>query len=110
MGGHSTRSKSLYPFISVLTALAVLFSLLSSGTIAPQQVYADEKDGNTTAAGTPTCVISFTDVAGADYFYEPVQSLYCKGAVAGYNDNTFHPYDSTTRGQLSKIIILATGI
>lgn len=108
MGRRSTRSESLRPLISVLAVLFITLSLLSSSAVAPQQTYADGEDGNT--APSTTCVINFTDVTGADYFYEPVQSLYCKGAVAGYSDNTFHPYDPTTRGQLSKIIVLATGL
>jgi uncharacterized protein YkwD len=44
-----------------------------------------------------------------DYFYEAVGSLYCTGAVNGYSDGTFRPYNTTTRAQLSKIIVLAEG-
>jgi hypothetical protein len=34
-------------------------------------------------------------------------TLYCRGALSGYADNTFRPYNNTTRGQLSKIVVLA---
>jgi hypothetical protein len=66
------------------------------------------------ATGTPTntvtpCTIGFSDVRPADYFYEPVRYLYCHGAVSGYNDNTFRPFNNTTRGQLAKIVVLAQG-
>jgi hypothetical protein len=44
-----------------------------------------------------------------DYFYEPVRALYCMGAISGYADNTFRPYNYTTRGQLSKNVALAEG-
>jgi hypothetical protein len=44
-----------------------------------------------------------------DYFYDPVRYLYCLGAVSGYSDNTFRPYNNTTRGQLTKIVTLAEG-
>jgi hypothetical protein len=42
-----------------------------------------------------------------DYFYTPVSYLYCAGAISGYSDNTFRPYNNTTRGQLVKIVVLA---
>jgi hypothetical protein len=60
------------------------------------------------SSATP-CTISFSDVHGTDYFYEPVRYLYCAGAISGYADGTFRPYNNTTRGQLSKIIVLAQG-
>jgi hypothetical protein len=53
--------------------------------------------------------IAFTDIAPTDYFYDAVGYLYCRGAVSGYEDNTFRPYNITTRGQLSKITVLAEG-
>jgi len=62
------------------------------------------------ATATPQgCEMSFTDVAPADYFYEGVSNLVCRGAVSGYSDNTFRPYANATRGQLTKIITLAEG-
>jgi aldose sugar dehydrogenase len=61
-------------------------------------------------SGTPPpCVISFSDVTATDYFYEPVRYLYCAGAISGYSDNTFRPYNNTTRGQVAKIVVLAEG-
>lgn len=35
--------------------------------------------------------------------------LYCAGVISGYSDNTFRPYNSVTRGQLSKMVVLAKG-
>jgi len=61
-----------------------------------------------TATATP-CEITFTDVQASDYFYQAVQYLYCHGVVSGYADNTFRPYNLTTRGQLTKIVVLAEG-
>ncbi|MFL5731879.1 MAG: S-layer homology domain-containing protein, partial [Chloroflexia bacterium] len=61
-------------------------------------------------SGTPLpCTIAFTDVLPTDYFYEAVTYLYCHGAISGYADNTFRPYNFTTRGQLAKIVVLAEG-
>jgi len=44
-----------------------------------------------------------------DYFYEAVTYLACHGAISGYSDGSFRPYNNTTRGQLSKIVVLAVG-
>jgi hypothetical protein len=65
--------------------------------------------------GTPEttvtpCVITFLDVLPTDYFYEAVRYLFCNGVISGYGDNTFRPYANTTRGQLTKIVVLAFGI
>jgi hypothetical protein len=55
------------------------------------------------------CAITFSDVRPTDYFYEAVRYLYCRGVISGYADNTFRPFNDTTRGQLSKIVVLARG-
>jgi hypothetical protein len=63
-----------------------------------------------TVAATPTlCPVSFSDVGPADYFYSAVRYLYCQGAISGYADGTFRPFNNTTRGQLCKIVVLAMG-
>jgi len=49
-------------------------------------------------------------VLPTDYFYEPVRYLYCESVITGYPDNTFRPYDNASRGQLSKIVVLAEGM
>jgi hypothetical protein len=38
-----------------------------------------------------------------------VTYLACHGVISGYADGTFKPYNNTTRGQLSKIVVLAQG-
>jgi hypothetical protein len=66
-----------------------------------------------TATNTPTststvCAVpTFSDVHPTDYFYTAVNWLYCQGAITGYSDGTFRPYANTTRGQLTKIIVIA---
>jgi N-acetylneuraminic acid mutarotase len=65
---------------------------------------------NTPGGATPTpCGLTFSDVNPPDYFYVPVMYLACHGVISGYSDGTFRPYNNTTRGQLSKIIVLAEG-
>jgi hypothetical protein len=56
------------------------------------------------------CTISFSDVHTSDYFYNDVRCVYCLGAVSGYADGTFRPFNNTTRGQMTKIIVLALQI
>jgi hypothetical protein len=51
--------------------------------------------------------MSFSDVSSSEYFYIPVRYLFCLGAISGYSDGTFRPYSNTTRGQLTKIVVVA---
>ena len=54
--------------------------------------------------------MQFRDVHDTDYFYTALSYLYCHQAISGYSDGTFRPNNSTTRGQLSKIVVLAEGM
>src|SRR5438477_738090 len=58
----------------------------------------------------PPCALPFTDVQPTDWFYEPVQWMFCNGVVEGYPDNTFRPNNPTTRAQIAKIAIGAFGL
>jgi hypothetical protein len=59
---------------------------------------------------TPACPGErFSDVCPGEYFYQPVLYLNDYGAISGYADGTFRPYNNTTRGQLCKIVVLAAG-
>ncbi|MGI8588383.1 MAG: S-layer homology domain-containing protein [Chloroflexia bacterium] len=57
-----------------------------------------------------TCPINFSDVHQSDYFYLPVQYLFCKGTISGYSDGTFRPYNFTTRSQMAKIAVLGLNV
>ncbi len=66
------------------------------------------------ATSSPTstataCAIGFSDVQPTDYFYQAVTYLACHGAISGYSDGSFRPFNNTTRGQLCKIVVLAEG-
>jgi beta propeller repeat protein len=56
------------------------------------------------------CTIGYSDVHAGDYFAIPVQGLACVGAINGYSDGTFRPYNPTTRAQLCKIVVLGEGL
>jgi hypothetical protein len=63
--------------------------------------------GTFTITPTPTaCVMNFSDVPLNHPFYDYILCLYCRGAISGYGDGTFKPYNNTTRGQLAKIVVI----
>jgi uncharacterized protein YkwD len=99
----------------LLVALAVA-PAGAPATVSAQQ----EQKGSTPPApaqqqkGTPAnpevpCAISFADVHPTDFFYAGVQYLFCLNAIGGYSDGTFRPGNSTTRGQLAKILTTSLG-
>jgi hypothetical protein len=57
----------------------------------------------------------FVDVSPTDWHFEYVRYMYCRNVVVGYSNNPpceagspcFKPNNSTTRGQVSKIVTLA---
>jgi hypothetical protein len=81
--------------------------------------------GSSTDPATPTpepprCHDVFTDVCPGDYFYTAVNSLANAGVISGYNTvppcesaahvPCFKPYNSITRAQSAKIIVLGAGL
>ncbi|MFL5732383.1 MAG: SBBP repeat-containing protein [Chloroflexia bacterium] len=81
-----------------------------SHTPTPTSTRTPDPSPTLTLTAAPTaCIAVFSDVQPEDYFYEPVRYLYCHGAISGYLDGTFRPYNLTTRGQLAKIVVLAEG-
>ncbi|MDQ3931156.1 MAG: S-layer homology domain-containing protein, partial [Chloroflexota bacterium] len=52
---------------------------------------------------------TFTDVLPGDWSYSYVETAVLHRVISGYADGTFRPNDNVTRGQLSKIIVLASG-
>jgi hypothetical protein len=52
---------------------------------------------------TPT----FIDVLPGDWFYQYVETAHAHAVIGGYPDRTFRPLNNVTRGQLSKMIVLA---
>jgi hypothetical protein len=69
-----------------------------------------ETPTNTPIPSATPCGMSFSDVLPSEYFYEAVRYLYCMGAISGYADNTFRPWNNTTRGQITKIVTIGFGI
>jgi hypothetical protein len=61
----------------------------------------------TSAATYQTDDPPFTDVHTDDWFYPPVLDLYTLGVISGYQDGTFRPNATITRGQFTKVVVLA---
>ncbi|MDQ2808549.1 MAG: S-layer homology domain-containing protein [Chloroflexota bacterium] len=51
----------------------------------------------------------FSDVAVGSTFYSFIETAYNRGIISGYSDGTFRPSANVTRGQLSKIMVVAQG-
>ena len=49
----------------------------------------------------------FTDVPATNTFYPFIETAYNAGIISGYSDNTFRANANVTRGQFSKMVILA---
>ena len=90
---------------------------LPGGTPAPTSSTAQPTD---TPVGVPTPVptgyptvipcYDFSDVGPDDWFYQPINWMSCNGVVGGYDDGTFRPNNSTTRGQTTKMLVGAFGL
>ena len=51
----------------------------------------------------------FTDVPPSDANYPSIETAYNHGVISGYDDHTFRPTNNLTRGQMSKMIVIAMG-
>ncbi len=91
-----------------------LYGVVVTANVAgTQRITTGVVDTSNTATPTPSptptlCSMNFTDVQTDNPFYQPIRYLYCGRIISGYG-STFLPGNSTTRGQLSKIIVLARG-
>jgi hypothetical protein len=80
--------------------LALLVPLLLFSLYLPAVRAAPQMQSN-------QCNRSFLDVHRADWFHDPVINLACAEIVNGYADGTFRPYNSVTRGQVAKMVVVA---
>jgi hypothetical protein len=47
---------------------------------------------------------TFNDVSTTDAFYTYIETAYSHGVISGYNDGTFRPGNTATRGQVTKVV------
>ncbi len=105
---------------SIMLALSLLTSVFF---VADASAQTGSKNGGTNPTPDPisagalpdaqdaplTCAPPFSDVHTSDFYFDSVRYLFCSGAIGGYSDNTFRPGSPTSRGQFSKIIVMAMG-
>ncbi len=95
-----TRLLSFRAFRAFIVAAVLILAL-----VAGLKHAAADKAPSTSCSGT-----TFSDVCPSDWFYPYITNLTTLNAIAGYPDNTFRPNNQITRGQIMKVIVLATGI
>lgn len=121
VGGYNSDSASSLSSVEASTiSVSPCSTPTPSNTVTPTDTATSTHTATSTDTSTPTdtvvptvsptCTINFSDVHTSDYFYEDVRCVYCLGAVSGYADGTFRPFNNTTRGQMTKIIVLALRI
>ena len=90
------------------TATGIVPTYTPSVTRTAQPSTTVSPSGTVVPSATATsCAVQFSDVTDpAAYYYDGVYYLACHGAISGYSDGTFRPFNQTTRGQLAKIVVL----
>ncbi len=100
-----TATATITPTVTVtVTATATVT------TSAPAPATATVTTSATAPATNTPCNIVFSDVPDTTYFAQAVGYLACHSIVSGYSDGTFRPFNTTTRGQLTKIIVVSFGL
>ncbi len=61
-------------------------------------------------SAVPAFAADFSDVSESYQYYDAVQSLVARGIINGYEDGTFRPEATITRGEFAKMIIYAIGL
>src|SRR5213078_543225 len=62
------------------------------------------------ASPTPCSAGNYSDVHQADYYYTAALQLGRAGVMSGYSDCTFRPFNTITRGQTAKIVVLGANV
>ena len=79
-------------------------------TASDSELVNTNKDAEMTeAVGQPaeTLATTFTDVHEENYHYVPILKLAEEGIISGYEDGTFHSYETINRAEALKIILEA---
>jgi hypothetical protein len=114
LNGVEASTAPLVPCSTPTAITTPTTTVTATSTGMPTNLPTPNTPTNTLTPSTPMptatpCDIHFSDVQPSDYFYQAVTYLYCHGVISGYSDGTFRPYNNTTRGQLTKIVVLADG-
>ncbi|MFA4891417.1 MAG: septal ring lytic transglycosylase RlpA family protein [Candidatus Gracilibacteria bacterium] len=103
--------KTLKPLLAIISAilsftLVVSFELTNSALqiALAEDAEALEEASENLPASSPG-FDSFSDVKEENYHYVPIIELAKEGIINGYDDGTFHPYDTINRAEALKIIL-----
>ena len=103
--GPPTRTQTRVPTATRTgTPVPTVTTAPPSATVPPSLTVPPTSTRTAVPVTSTPCALSFSDVSSADYFYEPVRYLACRGVISGYSDGTFRPGNNVTRGQTSKFI------
>ncbi len=104
----ATATVASSPPTATGTAIA---TAVSSPTIPATATFAASSVTPTSTAspGPAACVVAFTDVPPGSVFYPYITCLACRGIVSGYQDGTFRPANTLSRGQLAKVVAGGAG-
>lgn len=102
MSIYSTR---LHLRLTCLFSFMLIFVGISSVANSGRTLAEKSSPAATACGDTP-----FSDVCPDSWYYPFVAELSGMDAISGYSDGTFRPNNTVTRGQMIKIIVLATGL
>ena len=105
---HGTASAEAIVTGSVSVPSPVPTAPPPMGTVTATQTNTPGVPSPVPTAPAPPCAISFSDVQPTDWFYVPVQWIVCNHIASGYADGTFRPGANATRGQIAKMVVLAS--
>ena len=108
----SPHRKSFATFLALSLLASTLFTITASAQTKGNNRTPDPISDGPLAGSQEAplaCVVPFSDVHTSDFFFDGVRYLYCAGAIGGYGDNTFRPGNTTSRGQFSKVVVMAVG-
>ena len=122
VGMNYAQIKNIFADDSTLTAIAAQNegtisdeSLASQGAAMPREYIQAAGTGitvNDTTVYTPTATTApavggLTDISG-HWAEQTIRNLVSKGVVNGYEDNTYRPEDSVTKGEYIKLLMSVT--
>ena len=109
---HTATTTAIATSATTTTSTPIMTTVAQTATANPATATFMPPTNTATPSATATvCTIQFSDVQDATaYYYQGVYYLACRGVISGYADGTYKPFMDTTRGQMTKIVILAFNV
>jgi len=101
---------SLLKFANPAAPLALLNAKTWYVAVTAVDLWGNESSVGAMQPVTPTeCGSHFADIGATSWALHYVSRLACQGVVGGLSDGNFHPNDTTTRAQFTKMIVTVLG-